>query len=129
MAHAPRLVQAAGVELVGIWGRRAEEAQRLAAVFDTTAYDDYAVMLGDVDAVAFAVPPTVQAELASEAASAGRHPLLDKPIASDVIAAETLADTVSANGGASFGFFAGRRDGSRCPGTMSATPGRGRPVR
>ena len=36
-------------------------------------------MLGDVDAVAFAVPPDIQAEMALQAASAGKHLLLDKP--------------------------------------------------
>lgn len=79
MAHGPGLVQADGVELVGVWGRRPEEAGRFASALDATAYDDYAVMLGDVDAVAFAVPPDIQAEMALQAASAGKHLLLDKP--------------------------------------------------
>ena len=41
MAHGPGLVQAAGVDLVGVWGRRPEEAGRLAATLDTTAYDAF----------------------------------------------------------------------------------------
>jgi hypothetical protein len=36
---------------------------------------------GTLDAVAFAVPPDVQAELAVVAAQAGKHLLLDKPVA------------------------------------------------
>lgn len=108
MAHAPGLVQAEGVELVGIWGRRPAEAQRLADEFGATAYDDYPTMLAEVDAVAFAVPPGVQADMAIQAASAGRHLLLDKPIASDATTAKALADTVSANSVASVVFFTDR---------------------
>ena len=108
LAHGPGLVHAEGVELVGIWGRRSEETGRLAAALDATAYDDYAVMLGDVDAVAFAVPPSIQAELACQAAAAGRHLLLDKPVATDAAAAQTLADTAKANGVASVVFFTDR---------------------
>ncbi len=108
MAHGPGLVQAEGVELVGVWGRRPEEAGRLAAALGTTAYDDYAAMLGDVDAVAFAVPPDVQAAMAREAAAAGRHLLLDKPIATDASAAQALADTAKDNNVASVVFFTDR---------------------
>jgi predicted dehydrogenase len=108
MAHGPGLVQAEGVELVGVWGRRPGETARLAAALDTAAYDDYAVMLGDVDAVAFAVPPDIQADMACEAASVGRHLLLDKPIATDAAAAQALADTAKDNGVASVVFFTDR---------------------
>ena len=80
----------------------------LAAALGTTAYDDYAVMLGDVDAVAFAVPPDVQAGMAREAAAAGRHTLLDKPIATDASAAQALADTAKDNNVASVVFFTDR---------------------
>jgi predicted dehydrogenase len=108
LAHGPGLVQADGVQLVGVWGRRAEEAGRLADALDTTAYDNYAAMLDDVDAVAFAVPPGVQAEMARHAASAGKHLLLDKPIATDVAAAQMLADTAKESGVASVVFFTDR---------------------
>ena len=108
MAHGPGLVQAEGIELVGVWGRRPEEAGRLAAALDTTAYDDYTALLGDVDAVAFAVPPGIQADMAREAASVGKHLLLDKPIATDASAARALADTAKDNGVASVVFFTDR---------------------
>jgi predicted dehydrogenase len=96
------------VELVGIWGRRPEEARRLAAALDATAYVDYAVMLENVDAVAFAVPPDIQVDMAGEAASAGKHLLLDKPVAIDAVAAQGLADTAQHNGIASVVFFTDR---------------------
>ena len=50
------------------------------------------------EAVAFAVPPDVQAELAAVAAGAGRHLLLDKPVALTVAAAEGPAAVVGEAG-------------------------------
>jgi len=108
MAHGPGLVQAEGVELIGVWGRRPAEAGRLAAALESKAYDDYPALLGDVDAVAFAVPPGIQADMALVAASAGKHLLLDKPIATDAKAAQALADTATANEVASVVFFTDR---------------------
>lgn len=108
MAHGPGLVQAEGVELVGVWGRRPEQTERLAAELGARPYDDFGRLLRDVEAVAFAVPPSAQAELAGQAAAAGRHLLLDKPVAVDPAAARALADLVHANGVASVVFFTDR---------------------
>lgn len=108
IAHGPGLARAEGVELSGVWGRRPTEARRLADQLGTTPYDDYAAMVDDVEAVAFAVPPNVQGALALEAASAGKHLLLDKPIAVDVPTARALADTAEQQRVASVVFFTDR---------------------
>ncbi len=108
MAHGPGLLAAEGVELVGIWGRTPGRAQPLAHSLGVAAYDDYAELLADVDAVAFAVPPAVQAEMALAAARAGKHLLLDKPVAADPGAARGLLDTATAAGVASVVFFTDR---------------------
>ena len=84
MAHGPGLAAAHEVDLVGVWGRSLEKAETLAGTLGVTAYDDYDALLADVEAVAFAVPPDVQAEMALVAARAGKHLLLDKPVAMDV---------------------------------------------
>ena len=57
MTHGPGLVHAEGIELIGVWGRNAENAERLARELDAAPYPDYTAMLDDVDAVAFSVPP------------------------------------------------------------------------
>src|SRR5689334_2645555 len=101
LAHGPGLVAADGVELVGVWGRSPARAQSLADALGVTAYDDYAALLADVEAVAFAVPPAVQAELALEAAVAGRHLLLDKPVAADPDAAHAVLEAATEAGVAS----------------------------
>jgi predicted dehydrogenase len=102
------LSQAAGVELVGVWGRHPEDADRLAGELGATKYHDYTAMLDDVEAVAFAVPPDVQAVMAREAANAGKHLLLDKPIAADIDAARALRTAVEANNVATVVFFTDR---------------------
>ncbi|MGW3954711.1 Gfo/Idh/MocA family protein [Streptomyces sp. NPDC004752] len=84
MVHAPALSGHGEVEFTGVWGRRAEAAAELADRHGTRAYDDVDDLLADVDAVAVALPPDVQAVLAARAARAGRHLLLDKPLAATV---------------------------------------------
>ena len=64
MVHGPGLLEARDADLVGVWGRSAEKAETLATSLGVTAYDDCDALLADVEAVAFAVPPDVQAELA-----------------------------------------------------------------
>ncbi|MEU0094894.1 Gfo/Idh/MocA family oxidoreductase [Kribbella sp. NPDC006257] len=108
VTHGPGLRAAEGVELVGVWGRHADKASQLATELDVPGYDDYAELLEVVDAVAFAVPPEVQATMALEAAAVGKHLLLDKPVARSLDDARALADEVAAEGLASVVFFTGR---------------------
>jgi predicted dehydrogenase len=58
-----------------------------------------------VDAVAFAVPPDVQAAMAARAAAAGKHLLLEKPIATSAAAGAALVEAVEAAQVASVVFF------------------------
>lgn len=90
--HAPALAAHPGVDFVGGWARDPGAA---AEVFPRT-FDSPAALFDAVDAVAFAVPPDVQAPLAAEAARAGKHLVLDKPIALDLPSATELAETVAA---------------------------------
>ncbi len=113
-AHGPGLMAAEAVELVGVWGRSPEKARTLATELGVSAYDDFEALLEDVDAVAFAVPPETQAELALVAANAGKHLLLDKPVAMTVAAAHALRDAATSAGVASVVFFTDRfADASR----------------
>src|SRR6476620_7946022 len=92
MVHAPMLASSAAVELAGVWARRQEAAAELANADGVTAFGSFEDLLDAVDAVAFAVPPAVQADLGVVAASAGKALLLEKPIAADLHGAERLAD-------------------------------------
>jgi predicted dehydrogenase len=106
--HAPAIAATAGAELVGVWGRRPEAVQPIADEHGARASDNFDRLLDDVDAVAFSVPPHVQAPLATQAARAGKHLLLDKPIALSREDSDALADAVAAAGVASVVFFTSR---------------------
>jgi predicted dehydrogenase len=106
--HGPGLLAAEDVELAGVWGRNAEKASQLGAELGVTGYDDYAELLEVVDALAFAVPPKIQATMALEAAAIGKHLLLDKPVADSLDDARALADEAADEGIASVVFFTGR---------------------
>ncbi|MFH8437145.1 Gfo/Idh/MocA family protein [Streptomyces sp. NPDC018007] len=105
--QAPALAAHPGVELSGVWGRRAEAAESLAAAHGAPAYtgdEGVEALLAASDAVAFALPPDVQAPLAVRAAEAGRHLLMDKPVATTVEGARAVADAVERAGVASVVF-------------------------
>lgn len=99
--HAPAMAAHPGIELSGVWGRRPEAAAALAGAHDTTAHSGEAgldALFAESDAVAFALPPDVQAPLAARAAAAGCHLLMDKPVATTVAAAREVADAAAATG-------------------------------
>jgi predicted dehydrogenase len=91
---------AAGPEttLAGIWARRPEAARALAAEHGAEAAESFDALLDRCDAIAFAVPPDIQVDLAIRAARAGKHLMLDKPLAITLEGAQRLADTVEKSG-------------------------------
>ena len=111
--HGPALAGTTDIELVGVWGRSEERASALATALGTTSYVDLDSLVADIDAVAFAVPPDVQAQLAVRVAAAGRHLLLEKPVATDPARARAVQDAVAAAGVASVVFFTDRFIGAQ----------------
>jgi predicted dehydrogenase len=79
--HGPALVAHPGVDLVGVWGRDPDRTGELARHLGTKAFADSDELIDVVEAVAVALPPGMQASLALRAARAGRHLLLEKPLA------------------------------------------------
>lgn len=112
MFHAPAIAGGPETRLAAVWARRPEAAGELAAAHGAEAVSTFDELLDRCDAVAFAVPPDVQADLAVRAARQGRTLLLDKPIAADVDAAERLADAVDAAGAGSVVLFTMRFNGA-----------------
>ena len=98
LLHAPMLAASGATELSGVWARRPAAAAELARRNGTTAYASFDELLEHVDALAFAVPPDVQAELAIAGARAGKALLLEKPLALDLGRAGELAAAVDAAG-------------------------------
>jgi predicted dehydrogenase len=108
IAHAPALAATDGIEFAAVWGRNPASAAKLAAEYETVAYNDLDAFLASVDAVAFSVPPDVQAGLAERAASLGKHLLLEKPVGLTGPSADALVDAVDRAGVASVVFFTTR---------------------
>ncbi|MFC8513761.1 Gfo/Idh/MocA family protein [Streptomyces sp. NPDC057257] len=108
MAHAPALDEHPQLDFVGVWGRRPDAAKALADRYGVRAYDDVDALFADVDAVAVALPPGVQADLAARAARAGCHLLLDKPLATTVEQGRAVVDAAREAGVASVVFFTTR---------------------
>jgi predicted dehydrogenase len=103
--HAAALAAHPTAELVGVWGRDVAKAKAVGAQFDVPGFADVDELLSQVDAVSLAVPPDVQVGLAERAAAAGKHLLLEKPIALDVADADRLVAAVRDAGVASVVFF------------------------
>ncbi|MFB6962761.1 Gfo/Idh/MocA family protein [Streptomyces sp. NPDC056309] len=108
MVHAPALSRHGELDLAGVWGRRTAAAKDLAERHGTHAYDDLDALLAEVDAVAVALPPHVQADLAVRAARAHCHLLLDKPLAATVEQGRAVVGAVRETGVASVVFFTAR---------------------
>ena len=106
--HATALAAHPDVDLVGVWGRSFARAGDLAEAFGARAYERVDDMFADVDAVAFAVPPDVQADLAVRAAMHDCHLLLDKPVAFTTAAADRVVEAVDRAGVRSLVFFTSR---------------------
>jgi predicted dehydrogenase len=107
-AHAPALAAHPDVEFVGVWGRDPAKAAALAGEHGAEPYADIDALLADVDAVAIALPPDVQADIALRAARAGRHLLLDKPIAFTTEAAAGIVAAATEHRAAGVVFFTRR---------------------
>ncbi|MPZ84805.1 MAG: gfo/Idh/MocA family oxidoreductase [Actinophytocola sp.] len=88
--HAPGIAAHPGTELVSVWARRPDAAAEVAALGGARPAGSFDEMLAEVDGVAFAVPPGVQAPLALRAVEAGKHVILEKPLASSVEDARQL---------------------------------------
>ena len=108
VAHARALTSTDGAELTAVWGRNPDRTAALANRHGAAAHADFDAFLTGVDAVAFSLPPDVQSELAVRAAAAGKHLLLEKPVALTAASADALADAVAAAGVASVVFFTAR---------------------
>lgn len=106
--HAAALAAHPDVDLVGVWGRSFARASELAETVGARPYDHVDDMFANVDAVAFAVPPDVQAELAVRAATQGCHLLMDKPVSFTTQDADRVVEAADRAGVRSLVFFTSR---------------------
>ncbi|WP_407562605.1 Gfo/Idh/MocA family protein [Streptomyces sp. 184] len=96
--HARMLAAGPETELTAVWARRPEAAAEVAAPYGAAVAGSFAELLDGCEAVDFAVPPAVQAELAVRAAAAGKALLLEKPLGPGLGAARAVAAAVAEHG-------------------------------
>jgi predicted dehydrogenase len=94
--HAAGIAAHPDTELIGVWGRDQTKAAALAEQYGAQPFAEVGELIDAVEALAFAVPPAVQAELAVPAVRAGRSLLLEKPLALSVAAAERVVQEMHA---------------------------------
>ncbi|MBD0421924.1 Gfo/Idh/MocA family oxidoreductase [Streptomyces sp. TRM S81-3] len=96
--HARVLAAGPETRLAAVWARRPEAARETAAPYAAHVAAGFEELLDRCEAVAFAVPPAVQAELAPLAAKRGKALLLEKPLGPDLPAARRVADAIAEAG-------------------------------
>ncbi len=87
-------------ELAAVCRRNRQEGEKLAARYDCSFYADYHSLIADthIDAVAIVVPPARHGEIVATACEAGKHILLEKPVAVSVAEARRIRDCIAASG-------------------------------
>lgn len=91
-SYAHSIVTRTDTELVGIADHDLERTQRMAGQFGTRAFESYEALLADpgLDAVVIGSENIRHRELTELAASAGKHVLCEKPLATTVADAEAM---------------------------------------
>jgi predicted dehydrogenase len=81
--HLPALRACAGTEPVALWHPRQERLERACRTAELPGFTSFEALLADpgIEAVVIATPPGPRFALAREALEAGKHLLLEKPVA------------------------------------------------
>ncbi|MEO1027469.1 MAG: Gfo/Idh/MocA family oxidoreductase [Pseudomonadota bacterium] len=88
--HARKYASHTDVSLSGIFDLKPESAQSLAAEFDTSAFQTFDSLLGEIDVLSITTPASSHFELCRHALKAGCSVLVEKPIAATSKEAEEL---------------------------------------
>ncbi len=78
------------IDLVGVYDLDGERARHIAATYETRCFSAIDDLLQVVDAAVIAVPTSLHRDLALAALGAGRHVLIEKPVASTIEDADAI---------------------------------------
>lgn len=100
VAHLPAIMHARSVELIGVYDPSAFLRDGMARLYETTSYRSLHALLDDprIEAVVIAAPDRFHASSTLECLRAGKHVLVEKPIASSVAEAETVVTAMRDTG-------------------------------
>ncbi len=90
--HAQKYVALKGVRLAAVYDLEGDRAESLARRYGAVAYSSLAEFLNAVEVVTIATPASSHFNLARQALEAGRHVLIEKPIALQTVHADRLID-------------------------------------
>src|SRR5215210_2981605 len=99
--HLPALSRIEQAEVVGVAGRSGRSAEEMRRAFGLPrAFADAGELLADdsIDAVCVATPTLTHAELALAAIEAGKHVLVEKPLALSLDECDTMIERAEARG-------------------------------
>jgi len=98
--HARTYASTPGVELVGVCDVRGARANALASELGCKAFVDFTSLLAEpgVDAVSVALPDHLHAEVAIAVLNAGKHALVEKPLAIEPAQCVAMIRAADANG-------------------------------
>jgi predicted dehydrogenase len=88
--HARILADMPDVDLVGVVDANPEQAQTIAARLNTTPFDHFEPLIGEVDAVSVVTPTVHHHRVAAEFLAAGVPALVEKPVCRTVAEADDL---------------------------------------
>lgn len=97
--HLPALAETREIAVLAVCRRNAEQLHQLADRFRVPdRYTDYRALLDDgrLDAVLIAAGPPAQARIVADAAAAGKHILVEKPLAETSAEARSMVEAVKA---------------------------------
>ncbi|MFC4465319.1 Gfo/Idh/MocA family protein [Streptomyces xiangluensis] len=98
-AHLPAVAKAENVELKAVCDASGTLADAMAGRYGSSAFHSVTDLLGaPVDAVLIAVPDRFHAEVARQALRAGKHVIVEKPLAGSIAEAEELRDLAGSAG-------------------------------
>lgn len=83
--HARKYAEDARVHFVGVFDPDDERAEQLADTHGAESFASLDAMLGAIDVLTVASPPSLHAGAALSALKAGKHVLIEKPLATDAI--------------------------------------------
>lgn len=81
--HARKYAEDARVTLAGVYDPDDERAQELANTHDVESFESLDALLSAVDIVTIASPPSFHGAAARQTLGAGKHTLIEKPLATD----------------------------------------------
>lgn len=98
--HAESVTSLPGAQLVAVADLRASRAQHFATQYHAEPYTDYRGLLDrpDVDVVSICTPSGLHAQMAIDALHAGKHVIVEKPIALSLADADRMIATAAATG-------------------------------